>query len=139
MQETTQRITALERDLFCVASTGAFIHTFCGLAGRLHDLLHLLHRACSGKLFLDLNLWLARECLPDDFILYFESLEQCSFDPSTMSFFRRSLTMWSSRFASGDFISNPVTAGLGMLEIGACQLKDQRLHEPPDFLPFCQP
>ena len=28
MQETTQRITALERDLFCVASTGAFIHTF---------------------------------------------------------------------------------------------------------------
>ena len=28
MHETTQRIAALERDLFCVASTGAFIHTF---------------------------------------------------------------------------------------------------------------
>jgi len=28
MQEATQRITALERDLFCVASTGVFIHTF---------------------------------------------------------------------------------------------------------------
>ena len=28
MQEATQRITALERDLFCVASTSVFIHTF---------------------------------------------------------------------------------------------------------------
>jgi len=28
MQEATQRKTALERDLFCVASTGVFLHTF---------------------------------------------------------------------------------------------------------------
>ena len=27
-QEATQRVAALERDLFCVASTGAFMHTF---------------------------------------------------------------------------------------------------------------
>jgi len=28
IQEATQRVAALERDLFCVASTGVFIHTF---------------------------------------------------------------------------------------------------------------
>jgi len=32
-----------------------------------------------------------------------------------------------------------VTTGLDMLEIGARQLNDWRLHELPDFLPFCQP
>ena len=52
-----------------------------------------------------------------------------------MSLFRLSLTIRSSGFASGDFISNPVTTGLGMLEVGASQLKDWRLHEPPNFLP----
>ena len=59
-------------------------------------------------------------------------------DPSAMSSFRRSLITWSSGFASGDYITNLVTVGLGMLEIGAHQLNDWRLREPPDFLPFCQ-
>ena len=52
-----------------------------------------------------------------------------------MSSFRRSLITWSSRFASGDFITNLVTAGLGMLEIGARQLNNWRLHEPPTSFP----
>jgi len=58
---------------------------------------------------------------------------------SAMSLFRRSLITWSPRFTSGNFIFNSVTAGLGMLEIGARQLDNWRLREPPDFLPFCQP
>ena len=56
-----------------------------------------------------------------------------------MSFLRRSLITLSPRFTSGDFIFNPVIAGSGVLEIGARQLNNWRLHEPPDFLPFCQP
>ena len=56
-----------------------------------------------------------------------------------MSLLRRSLITWSPGFTSGDFIFNPVTAGSGVLEIGACQLNNWRLHKPPDFLPFCQP
>ena len=79
MQGVTRCIASLERDLFCVASTGCHhAHLPCGLAGRHHDLLHLLHRACSGKLFPGLNLWLAREWSSDSFILLvpFESLEQ---------------------------------------------------------------
>jgi len=56
-----------------------------------------------------------------------------------MSSFRRSLITWSSGFATGDFITNLVTAGLGMLEIGARQLKNWRLHEPPDFLASHEP
>ena len=51
----------------------------------------------------------------------------------------RSLITWSPEFTSGDFIFNPVIAGSGMLEIGARQLNNWRLHEPPDFFPFCQP
>ena len=45
----------------------------------------------------------------------------------------------SPEFTPGDFISNLVIAGSGMLEIGTRQLNNWRLHEPPDFLPFCQP
>ena len=45
----------------------------------------------------------------------------------------------SPEFTSGDFIFNPVIADSGMLEIGTRQLNNWRLHEPPDFLPFCQP
>ena len=52
---------------------------------------------------------------------------------------RRSLITWSPGFTSGDFILNSVTAGSGVLEIGARQLSNWRLHEPPDFLPLCQP
>ena len=58
---------------------------------------------------------------------------------SAMCLFRRSLITWSPGFTSGDFIFNPVTAGSGVLEIGARQLNNWRLHEPPDFLPFLQP
>ena len=56
-----------------------------------------------------------------------------------MCFLWRSPTAWSPEFTSGDFIFNPVIAYSGMLEIGTCQLNNWRLHEPPDFLPFCQP
>ena len=56
-----------------------------------------------------------------------------------MCLLRRSLITWSPEFTSGDFIINPVTAGSAVLEIGARQLNNWRLHEPPDFLPFCQP
>jgi len=55
-----------------------------------------------------------------------------------MSSSLRSLITWSPGFASGDYDTNLVTAGLDMLEIGARQLNDWRLHELPDFLPFCQ-
>jgi len=51
----------------------------------------------------------------------------------------RSLITWSPGFTSGDFILNLVTAGSGVLQIGARQLSNWRLHEPPDLLPFCQP
>ena len=57
---------------------------------------------------------------------------------SAMCLSRRSPITWSPGFTSGDFIFNPVTAGSGVLEIGARQLINWRLHEPPDFLPFCQ-
>ena len=56
-----------------------------------------------------------------------------------MCLLRRSLITWSPEFTSGDFIFNLVTAGSGVLEIGARQHNNWRLHEPPDFLPFCQP
>ena len=56
-----------------------------------------------------------------------------------MSLLRRSLITWSPGFTSGDFIFNLVTAGIGVVEIGARQLNNWRLHEPPDLLPFCQP
>ena len=31
-----------------------------------------------------------------------------------------------------------MTAGIGVMEIGARQLNNWRLHEPPGLLPFCQ-
>ncbi len=56
-----------------------------------------------------------------------------------MCFLWRSPITRSPELTSGDFIFNTVIAGSGMLEIGARQLNNWRLHEPPDFLPFCQP
>ena len=56
-----------------------------------------------------------------------------------MSPSRRSLTTWSSKLAYGDYDTSLVTADLGMLEIGARQLNDWRLHRLPDVLPFYQP
>ena len=47
----------------------------------------------------------------------------------------RSPTTWSPEFTSGDFIFNWVIAGSGMLEIGARQLHNWRLHEPPTSFP----
>jgi len=38
-------------------------------------------------------------------------------------------------FTSGDFIFNPVTAGSGALEIGARQLNNWQLQEPPTSFP----
>ena len=55
-----------------------------------------------------------------------------------MCLLRRSLITWSPEFTSGDLILNLVTAGSGVLEIGARQLNNWRLYEPPDLLPFCQ-
>ena len=79
MQGVTRCIAALKRDLFCVASTGRHhAHLLCGLAGRHHDLLHLLHCVCSGKLFPGLNLWLGNDHLITSSLALvpFESLEQ---------------------------------------------------------------
>ena len=56
-----------------------------------------------------------------------------------MSSSRRSPIALSPGFTPGDYNTNLVTAGLGMLEIWARQLNDWRSHEPPDVLPFCQP
>jgi len=56
-----------------------------------------------------------------------------------MSPSRRSLTTWSPKLTYGDYDTSLVTAGLDMLEIGARQLNDWRLHRLPDVLPFCQP
>ena len=126
MPDTTQGIAVLECNLYWIGELGRLrTHLPCGLAGRLHHLFFLLHRVChvsypptssSGQLG---NVYL----------------------PSSpaMSFLRRSLITWSPGFISGDFIFNLVTAGSGALEIGARQLNNWRLHEPPDVLPFCQP
>ena len=51
----------------------------------------------------------------------------------------RSPIAWSPEFTSSDFTFNWAIAGPGMLEIGTRQLNNWRLHEPPDFLLFCQP
>ena len=56
-----------------------------------------------------------------------------------MSSSRRSPIALSPGFAPGDYNTNLVTAGLGMLEIGARHLNDWRSHELPDVLPFYQP
>ena len=45
----------------------------------------------------------------------------------------------SPAISNCDFIFNMVIADSGMQEIGTRQLNNWRLHEPPDFLPFCQP
>ena len=54
---------------------------------------------------------------------------------SAMCLLRRSLITWSPEFTSGDFIFNWVTAGIGVIEIGARQLNNWRLHEPPTSFP----
>ena len=51
----------------------------------------------------------------------------------------RSPTTRSPESTSGDFIFNLAIAAPGKLEIGTRQYDNWRLHEPPDFLPFCQP
>jgi len=126
MHDTTQCIAALERDLFWVASSGAFAHTFpvvspaafmvCSTCFTVYVQVSCLPTSSPGQL--------GNDYLPSS---------------SVISLFRRSLITWSPGFTSGDFIFNPVTTGLGMLEIGARQLNNWRLHEPPDFVPFCQP
>ena len=124
--DTTQCIVALERDLFWVASSGAFVHTFpvvSPAAFMIYFTCFIVYVQVSCPLTSSSG-QLGSDYLPSS---------------SAMSLFRWSLITWSPRFRSGDFIFNPVTAGLGMLEIGACQLNNWRLHEPPDFLPFCQP
>jgi len=62
MHETTQHIAASERDPFCVASMGAFVHAFPVVSPAAF----MIYLSCfvvhvQGKLFPDLNLWLARE------------------------------------------------------------------------------
>ena len=56
-----------------------------------------------------------------------------------MSPSQRSLTIWSPKLTYDDYDTSLMTAGLDMLEIGARQLNDWRLHRLPDVLPFCQP
>ena len=109
-----------------LASSGAFVHTFpvvspaafmiCTTCSTVCDRASCPPTSSSGQLG---NVYL----------------------PSSpaMCLSRRSLVTWSPGFTSGDLIFNPVTAGSGVLEIGARQLNIWRLHEPPDFLPFCQP
>ena len=126
MHDTTQCIVALERDLFWVASSGAFVHTFpvvspaafiiCPTCFTVYVQVGYLPSSSSGQL--------GNDYLPSS---------------SAMSLFRRSLITWSPGFISGDFIFNSVTAGIGMMEIGARQLNNWRLRKPPDLLPFCQP
>jgi len=53
----------------------------------------------------------------------------------TTSSSRRSPVTLSPGFTSGDYDTNLVTASLGMLEIGARQLNDWRLHDPPTSFP----
>ena len=45
----------------------------------------------------------------------------------------------SPESTSGDFILNLAIVDSGKLVIGTRQYNNWRLHEPPDFLPFCQP
>ena len=116
------------------------LHTYlpCGLAGRHYILLYLLHCACSGKLFPDLNLLqLGNDHLTiSSFALKAWNKLSWSFGDVILSVISNRLVAW---FSPGDYNTNLVTAGLGMLEIGARQLNDWRSHEPPDVLPFYQP
>ena len=118
MHDTTQCIAALERDLFWVASSGAFVHTFPVVSPAAF----MIYSSCF-------TVYVQVSCLPSS------SSGQLGNDyltsSSAMSLFWRSLITWSPGFTSGDFIFNPVTAGFGMLEIGARQLNNRRLHEPP--------
>ena len=127
MHDTTQCIAALERDLFWVASSGAFVHTF-----------PVVSPAAFMIYFTCFTVHIQVSCSPTSTSGQ-QGNDYLTTSSSVMSSFRRSMITWSSGFASGDFISNPVTAGLGMLETRACQLNNWRPHEPPDFLPFCQP
>ena len=123
MHDTTQCIVALERDHLWMASSGAFVHTFpvvspaafmiCPTCFTVYVQVCYFPSSFSGQL--------GNDHLPSS---------------SAMFLFRRSLTTRSPGFTSGDFIFNPVTAGSGVLEIGARQLNNWRLHEPPDFLIF---
>ena len=122
------------RSLLCGEYGCHHAHLLCGLAGRHHDLFHLLHRVCSGKLFPCLNLWLGNDHLiTSSFVLV-------SFEGPKQAFLnlRRCLITWSPKLAHGDYNTSLVTAGLDMLKIGARQLNDWRLHELPDVLPFRQ-
>ena len=127
MHGTTQCIAALERDPFCVASTGAFIHTFPVVSPAAF----MIYFSCFT-----VHVQVSRYPTSASRQLGNNYLTTSS---SAISSFRRSLTTRSSGFASGDYITNLVTAGLGMLEIGARHLNNWRPHDPPDFLPFCQP
>ena len=126
MHDTTQCIVALERDLFWMASSGAFVHTF----PMVSPAAFMICTTCF-------TVYVQVSCPPTSSSGQLGSVYLPS--SSAMSLFRRSLITWFSGFSSGDFIFNSVTAGLGMMEIGARQLNNWRLREPPDFLPFCQP
>ena len=125
MHDITQCIAALERDLFWVARSGTFVYTF-----------PVVSPAAFTIYFTCFTVYVQVSCLPSS------SSGQLGNDyltsSSAMSLFWRSLITWSPGLTSGDFICNPVTAGLGMLEIGARQLHNWGLHKPPDFLSFCQ-
>ena len=131
MQEVTRCIAALERDLFCVASTGVLIHTFlvvssaaimiCLTYFTVHVRVNCSLTSTSGQ-------------LGNDHLTTSSSLRKLrtSFPGlSAMSSSRRSPMTLSPGFTSGDYDTNLVTSGLGILEIGARQLNDWRLHEPP--------
>ena len=92
-------------------------HLPCGLAGRLHDLLYLLHRVCSSKLSPDLIFWLARKWL-SDFIFGDVLVSAISNHEVVWVRIRRLLLNTSPEHAN---------------------FNNWRPHEPPDFLPFRQP
>jgi len=79
MQGVTRCIATLQRDLFCVASTGCpRAHLLCGLACRYHNLHYLLIVHVLVNLFPGLNFWLGNDHLiTSSFMLVpFEVLEQ---------------------------------------------------------------
>ena len=139
MQEATQRVAALERDLFCVASTGVFIHTFPVVSSAaiilyftyftVHALVSCSPTSTSGQLGND-------DLTTSSFASRAWKKLSWFFGDVLLS---RSPIAMSPGFTPGDYDTNLVTAGLGMPEIGARQLNDWRSHEPPDVLHFCQP
>ena len=141
MQGVTRCIAALERDLFCVASTGCHhAHLLCGLAGRYHDLLHLHIVYVLGNCSLALTsgqgmiIW-----QPHPPCLYFLKALTSLPNLSAMCPSQRSLTTWSPRTHIRRLRRKLVTAGLHILEIGERQDNTWRLHRLPDVLPLCQP